>query len=122
LIWYLRGREEARKFLESIAPSRRFLPAIVVMELTRGCRNRSELRRLRGFLDSGFAGVVHISEEISRRAMALVDRYALSHRLTLDDALVAGSALTVRAPLATGNLAAYRFVSDLAVAPFRLRS
>jgi hypothetical protein len=120
LIWYLRGREESKTFLDAIAPSRRLLPAIVVMELLRGCRDRVELRRLRRFLDGAFAGTVHISEEISRRASALVDRHALSHRITPDDALVAATALTVRAPLATANLADYRFISGLSLKPFRL--
>ncbi len=120
LIWYLRGREESRAFLDAISPSGRLLPAIVVMELVRGCRDRAELRRLHRFLDGAFAGTVHISEEISRRASALVDRYTLSHRMTPDDALVAATALTVRAPLATGNVTDYRFIAGLSLRPFRM--
>lgn len=120
LIWYLRGREESREFLETIAPSARLLPAIVVMELVRGCRDRAELRRLHRFLDGAFAGTVHISEEISRRASALVDRHALSHDIAPDDALVAATALTVRAPLATGNVADYRYIAGLSLKPFRM--
>ncbi|MGZ4242203.1 MAG: hypothetical protein ACXVQ7_11425, partial [Actinomycetota bacterium] len=72
------------------------------------------------FLEGAFGGTVHISEEISRRASALVDRYALSHRMAPDDALVAATALAVRAPLATGNVGDYRFVAGLSVKAFRL--
>lgn len=122
LIWYLRGEQAARDFLESVAHSRRLLPAVVVMELARGCRDRAELRRLRRFLDAAFGGVVHVSEEISRRATALVERYALLHRITPDDALVAGTALTLKTTLATANVADYRFISGLSLSPFRVRS
>ncbi len=119
LIWYLRGAEPARRFLESIPFSRRQLPSIVVMELARGCRDRTELRRLNRFFDAAFGGVVHISEEISRRATTLVERHALSHRITADDALIGATALTLRATLATGNVSDYRFISGLQLLPFR---
>ena len=119
LICYLRGKESAQRFLESYQPSRRLVPAVVVMELLQGCRDRTELRKLRRFLDSDFAGVVHISEEISRRALTLAERYALSHRMAPDDSLVAGTALTLRGSLATANVADYRFIPGLPLLPFK---
>lgn len=119
LIWFLRGAERARDFLDEIRPSERLLPAIVAMELVRGCRDRAELRRLHRFLDSAFAGIVHISEEISRRALTLVERHSLSHGITPDDALVAATALTVRGGLATANIRGYRFISGLDLVRFR---
>ncbi|MGZ4211891.1 MAG: PIN domain-containing protein [Actinomycetota bacterium] len=103
LIWILRGSERARAFFESVPASNRMLPAIVEMETVHGARDRSDLRLIRRFLDGAFAGTIHISEEISRRAAALVERYALSHRITPHDALIAATGLTMRAPLATGN-------------------
>jgi len=119
LISFMRGSSKARTFLESIPPSNRMLPAVVAMELIRGCRDRGDLRRTRRFLDGAFAGTVHISEEISRRATSLVERYVLSHRISLDDALIAATALTIRAPLATGNVSDYRFVAGLTLKAFR---
>jgi predicted nucleic acid-binding protein len=119
LIWYLRGEERAREFLEAIPFRRRLLSSIVVMELMRGCRDRIELRRLHHFFDGAFGGLVHVSEEISRRAIGLVDRHSLSHRIAPDDALIAATALTVKAELATANVADYRFVSGLALLRFR---
>lgn len=120
LIWYLRGEDAARDFLEAIPRSRRLLSSIVAMELIHGCRDRNDLRRLRRFLDATFGGLVHVSEEISRRATTLVERYALSHRIAPDDALIAASALTVRANLATANIADYRFISELKLLPFQI--
>lgn len=120
LIWYLRGAAAARGFLDSIAHSRRLLPAIVLMELLLGARDKAEVRRLRRFLDASFGGVMHVSEEISRRATSLVERYALSHRLAPDDALIAATALTARGSLATANDADYRFITGLSLAPLRV--
>ncbi|MGZ4141309.1 MAG: PIN domain-containing protein, partial [Actinomycetota bacterium] len=71
LIWILRGSERARAFFESVPASNRMLPAIVEMETVHGARDRSDLRLIRRFLDGAFAGTIHISEEISRRAAAL---------------------------------------------------
>ncbi len=122
LVWYLRGDERARKLLQDIAPSRRLLSAVVRMELVRGVRDRPELRRLVGFLDSAFARTIHITQDISRRATTLVERHALAHRIAPDDALIAATALNASALLATANLRDYTFVSGLDVMPFRPRS
>lgn len=119
LIWYLRGAETARDFFDAVAHARRLLPAVVMMELVRGCRDKTEVRRLKRFLQATFGGVVHISEEISRRATTLVERHALSHRLTPDDALVAATALTLKAELATANVADYRFIAGLGLLDFK---
>lgn len=119
LIWVLRGSDKARRFVESVPATGRLLPMIAAVEVLRGCRDRAELRRARKFLDGAFAGTIHISEEISRRAGSLVERYMLSHRIELDDALIAATALTVRAPLATGNVSDYRFIAGLTLKAYR---
>jgi len=119
LIWYLRGDRKAKEFFDSMAHPQRLLSAIVEMELARGCRDSRELRRLKSFLGSAFGGIAHVSEEISRRGLALVERYTLSHGIAPDDALIAATALTLRARLATANVADYRFISGLTLIPFK---
>ena len=118
LIWYLRGEARAQTYFDSIPHSRRSLFAVVQMELTRGCRDSGELRKLKGFFSSEFGTLLPISEEVSRRAVALVSRYGLSHDLAPDDALIAAAALTTRSDLGTANLADYRFISGLRLLPF----
>jgi len=119
LIWYLRGDRKAKDFFDSIAHPQRVLSTIVAMELARGCRDSRELRRLKSFLGSAFGGTAHVSEEISRRGLSLVHRYTLSHGITPDDALIAATALTLKARLATANVADYRFISGLTLIPFK---
>ncbi len=119
LIWYLRGTASAASFLESIPYGNRRLPAVVYMELVRGCRNRTELRRLKRFLRTFFPRVEQISEEVSRRALSLVERYALSHSIAVDDALIAATALAVNSRLATGNTRDYSFIPGLKLLPYQ---
>jgi predicted nucleic acid-binding protein len=119
LIEYLRGSDAAQQLFESIPYAGRVLSAIVAMELLQGVRNRSELRRLTRFFESAFGGgTVHISTEISRRASALLERHTLAHRMAPADALIAATALTERAALATGNHRHFAFVSGLSLIPF----
>lgn len=121
LIDCFRGEARARAFLEGVPYSRRVLPAPTAMELVSGARNRNELRRILRFVDGSFARLAQVSEEISRRAVALVERHALSHGLRPIDALIAATALTLRGRLATGNVSHFRFVHGLALLPPRAR-
>ena len=42
LIWYLRGHEKARRFIEDVAHERRAVSSLTLMELLQGCRNQEE--------------------------------------------------------------------------------
>jgi predicted nucleic acid-binding protein len=54
-----------------------------------------------------------INEEISLRAMFLVEEHALSHNMQMADALVAASALTAGETLVTANDKHYKYLHDL---------
>lgn len=84
---------------------------ITYMEFVQGCRNMQELnlwkrvcRRLR---------LIPLSEEVSHRARYLIEAYALSHRMTLGDALIASTALHHDLMLITGNRKHYRYIPGL---------
>lgn len=72
LIWYLRGHEKAAWYLESLREPK--LSAVTWRELVQGCRNRQELERLKKDLSQRQAVTLPITESISERAMALVER------------------------------------------------
>lgn len=119
LIAYLRGLDRARSLLEDIRYSQRLLSAVVFMELMHGARDRAEKRRILRFVDGSFGRIVHVTDEMSRRATALVERHTLAHRVAPTDALVAATALTLKATLATGNVSDFRMISGLRILPFR---
>lgn len=66
------------------------------MELVQGMRNARELKQLQRDLRLWRATLLPISEGISQRAAALVEKHYLSHHLQLADALIAATAIEHR--------------------------
>ena len=113
LIWYLRGNEKARHFMESAPYQRRALSSLTFMELLQGCRNVLEAREVKAFISENISLVIHPDEVISRRAIALLEHHAFPHGLRVVDALIAASALETASSLATGNAKHYRPITPL---------
>jgi len=89
---------------------------ITVMELTVGCRNKTELRNMEKFLTR--FEVSPLTEKVSFLAVGLLKKYRLSHGLLLPDALIASTALASGVPLASKNQRDYRFIAELALLPY----
>ena len=119
LVWYLRGSEQALRFLTRIPHHRRGVSSLGVMELIQGCRTYDESTQVNAFITDGFARVVHPDESISRRAIDLLEEHARSHGLRVVDALIAATAIETRSSLATANVKHYRAISRLRVIPFK---
>ncbi|MEP1897595.1 MAG: type II toxin-antitoxin system VapC family toxin [Alloalcanivorax venustensis] len=117
LIWNLRGDPAAAEALDS-APGF-WLSAVTYMELLQGLRDTRELRLLRQALRYWDARVLHVNEEISARAMFLVEEYALSHNMQMADALIAAGAQYTGLPLFTANDRHYRHIDGLDLRIFR---
>jgi len=58
------------------------------MELIQGMRNKRELEILKKHLKNWNVNIVQINENISTRAMVLVENYYLSNSLELGDAII----------------------------------
>ena len=84
---------------------------ITQMELMVGCRNKSELNLLEKFLRR--FEVISLNESISSKGVDLLRQYRLSHGLLIADSLIAATAITIPAPLATKNHQDYRFIKGL---------
>ena len=89
---------------------------ITVMELTVGCRNKTELRNMEKFLER--FEVSPLTERVSSIAVSLLKKYRLSHGLLLPDALIASTAIANDIPLASKNQRDYRFIPDLNLLPY----
>ncbi len=120
LIWYFRGEQKALRFIASVGYSDRAISSLTVMELVQGCRNREEQGALKNFLFGNIAQIVHPSESIAERAIALLERYAASKGLRVVDALIAATAISCSAVLATANIKHYRGIDGLELKPFRV--
>lgn len=85
--------------------------AVTQMELIVGCRNKTELHDLEIFLRR--FQVLKITDQISDRAVGLLQQYRLSHGLLIADALIAATALEHGEPFITKNQRDFRFIAGL---------
>jgi predicted nucleic acid-binding protein len=61
------------------------ISAITQMELLVGCRNKTELRKTGRFIQR--FRVIRLNENISDKAVELINQYRLSHGLAIPDAI-----------------------------------
>jgi tRNA(fMet)-specific endonuclease VapC len=84
---------------------------ITTGELFYGARDKLELVKMQKHL--ALMKQVPLDEEISNRFLLLLEEFALSHRLSVPDALIAATALAHNLPIFTLNVKDFRFIPDL---------
>lgn len=111
IIWYLKGNKNA---FNSIEKQNGFQVSVITyMELVQGMRNKTELTELRKAFRIWKTKILYIDEEISSKAMFLVERYFLSHSIGVADALIACTSIVNGQPLLTGNTKHYKIITEL---------
>ena len=105
----------AEQFLETLRNSGETLAisAITRMELVEGCRNKRELIEVIEFL--GEFELIHLSEQISQKAIELIERYKLSHGLLIPDAIIAATAIMMNSELYSKNARHFKMIKELKV-------
>jgi predicted nucleic acid-binding protein len=111
LIWYLRGNERARAIVEGNIPFS--ISAITYMELIQGMKSKDEFRMFQKQIQKWNIEILHIDKEISSRAVFYMQEYALSHSMTLGDALIAATAVQTGDGLSTANDKHYKYIPNL---------
>ena len=117
LIWFLRGRQSARRAIESCTTVE--VSAVVYMELVQGVRDKAELQALRHTMRRSGWHILPLTEAIGHRATLYLETFALSHGLRLADALIAATAVEAGGTLLTANDRHYRCLADLALETFK---
>ena len=87
------------------------ISVITAMELFYGAFNKTELQKLKKFLE--LFNIVPIDESISNIAKDLVYTYAKSHSLDIPDSLIASTALKINLPLLSYNKKDFKFIDNL---------
>ncbi|HNR88582.1 MAG TPA: type II toxin-antitoxin system VapC family toxin [Spirochaetota bacterium] len=118
LIWYLRGNQKAFDFIER--QNGFTVSVITYMELVQGMRDKQELNRFRKRFLEWNASIMHLSEDISTRALYIVEKFYLSHSLEMADALIAATALVTGLPLATCNDKHFRSITGIELVPLKI--
>jgi len=117
LVWYMRGNEKAKKVIKNTNAFS--ISVVTYIELVQGLRNKEELNVLRNSFKRLNAGIIYINEEISTKAMFLVEQYFLSHSIQLADALIGATSMIYGLPLLTSNTKHYTIIKNIILKKFR---
>lgn len=109
LIWYMRGNSKAKKLIECLGPFS--ISAVNYMELVQGLRDKKEMRALHEFMRVRGVSLIHLSQEISQRAVFFMEQFSMSKGLRMADALVAATAACENLTLLTANTKHYAFLN-----------
>lgn len=117
LIDLSRGDERAVNWIKKYENSEKLVISVVTeIELLFGSRDKVHLKTIKSFL-SNFE-TIQLNETISLAAAHLVEKYCLSHRLQLPDAMIAATALVNGFDLATINKKDFRFIDGLTLVDY----
>lgn len=89
------------------------LCSTVYIECLQGSKSNQEKSRIKKYLET--FSIFYQTEEISRRAVALIDRYSNTHGLTLADAQIAAVCLENDLTLVTYNVKDFLFIAGLKI-------
>lgn len=92
--------------------------ALCVMELIQDCAGKNELKSVKDFMRVNFSKVIYPDERVFEKAIGLLEHYALSDGLRTVDAIIAASALSHKAALATANYKHFKGIEGLHVIRF----
>ena len=116
LVWYMRGHEKAKRVIQNLQGFS--ISVVTYIELVQGLRNKQELNVLRSSLKEWNADIIYINEEISTKAMFLVEQFYLSHSIQLADALIGATSVINGLPLLTSNTKHYKKIKNIIIKKF----
>ncbi len=118
LIWHLRGYSSATVPLDNIDSLT--ISAATYPEILQGVNSKAELVAIKKMLERRDALILPITENISQKAIDLLESFALNHGLQMGDALIAATALEHNLTLLTGNVKHFKPIPVLRVEKFEI--
>ena len=115
LIEFYKGRADVMEIFNAVGISNLAVSVVTVGELFYGARDKREPRNLRERIS--LLNQIPIDEYISNVYLSLLEKYSLSHKLSIPDALIAATALYHSIPLYTLNVKDFRYISGLSIYP-----
>lgn len=111
LIEFYKGNSEVIDELQKIGLSNLGISVVTAGELFYGAMDKRELGKIQKHLS--LLDQIPLDGDISFRFLSLLEEYALSHKLSVPDALIAGTALSKNLPLYTLNLKDFQYIAGL---------
>ena len=106
-----RGNETIIEIIKEIGQQNVAISDVSCAELLYGARNKKELQAIRNDIDSLI--VLPIDSNISKFAVDLVEKYSISHKLSLPDAIIGATAILYDILLYTLNTKDFKFLQKI---------
>lgn len=103
-----KGDAVVKHFVESLACG---VDATVYVECLQGSKANREKQLIKNYLTR--FPLLHLSPDISRQTIRLIDQYSNTHGLLLADAQIAAACLTYDLTLITLNVRDFQFIQGL---------
>ncbi len=87
------------------------ISSVTAMELFRGTGNKSELSKMKKYLK--YYDLIHFTEQISEKAVELLQNFHLSNNLQIPDAIICATAIVCKIPLFTYNKKDFNFMPKI---------
>ena len=87
------------------------LSAITLMELYFGALNKRELAKIKSRMQR--LEIVNLDNEITEKAINLIEKYSKSHGLHIPDALIASTSICSGMELLTYNVKDFKFIEGI---------
>ena len=113
LIEFYKGNSDVVGELQKIGLPNLAVSVITAGELYFGARDKREMGSIRKHLS--LMRQIPLDSDISNRFSNLLEDFALSHRLSIPDALIAATTLSQDIPLYTLNLKDFQFIPGLKI-------
>lgn len=111
IIEVYKGNQTIIDFLENIGQANIAISDVTCAELLFGARNKNELQIIKKDLKK--LVVFSINEEISKNAILLIEKFTLSNKLNLPDALIASTAIYHDINLYTLNKKDFKYIENI---------
>jgi predicted nucleic acid-binding protein len=105
------GRQDTIDQLDKIGLDEIVLSAVTVMELFQGMGDKEELARMKKKIK--YYDIIQIDEEVSEKAIELIETYKLSHGLSIPDAIIGATAVVHQIPIYTYNIRDFDFLPGI---------
>jgi len=111
LIEFYRGNSVILDVLQEIGVTNLAISVITSGELFYGAQDKRELKKVQKHL--ALLNQISLDADISAQFVSLLENYALSHKLSVPDALIAATAICHELPLYTLNKKDFHFLPKI---------
>lgn len=113
---YLRGNQSVYDLLINDDKIKLSMSTVTMMELMIGAFSKREVQ----FIQKAFKeiDIIYIDNEISKLAEKLIQNYAKSHNLQIDDALIAATSIKRGIELVTYNISDFHYIPNISLYKF----